>query len=60
MQQHREHWICGKVPVHGYLYVRAPEELYFFLADGTMISSGDSYMPTPQGFDEYQGSELKL
>jgi len=60
MQQHREHWICGKVPVHGYLYVRAPEELYFFLADGTMISSGDSCMPTPQGFDEYQGSELKL
>jgi hypothetical protein len=60
MQQHREHWICGKVPVHGYLYVRAPEDLHFFLADGTLISFGDSCTPTPQGFYEYQGCELKL
>jgi hypothetical protein len=60
IHERREHRICGGAPIHGFLYVRAPEDLHFLTADGTLLASGDSRMPTPPGFREYFGEELPL
>lgn len=60
IHERRDHWICGGGPIHGFLYVRAPEDLHFLAADGTPVASGDSRMLTPPGFPESVGKELPL
>ena len=47
LQSHTHHLIKGQAPIAGWLYHRAPEELYFFTAHGSHLTSGEADLPTP-------------
>lgn len=47
LNERAQHFIEGKWPIAGWLYLRHPEELYFFSADGCIIISGGADLPRP-------------
>jgi hypothetical protein len=47
LQERARHLINGKCPIAGWLYLRRPEEMHFFSAEGALIASGNADLPRP-------------